>query len=281
MFSKLTTIPTYQIDAFTNLPFKGNPAAVCLISKDYSDEILRDIAAEMNLSETAFLYVPSLDDLEIMNKFRLRWFTPKVEVNLCGHATLATAHLLFHVLEINSDSVNFETLSGTLNAKKAEQGVILNFPENEPEPIDLPIEFFEALGLKNCLSSSYSKDVYDVLVEVESTDIVKELKPNFPKLKSIELPYDIRGVMITARSEGDCDFVSRFFAPKVGINEDPVTGSAHTILGPYWSKKLNKTELFAKQISERGGELTVKLVGNKRVELIGNAKLVMKGEIYV
>ena len=275
------TIPIYQIDAFTEEPFKGNPAAVCLISKDYSDIILQKIAAEMNLSETAFLYISDKKDIRNQNRFRLRWFTPQVEVNLCGHATLATSHLLFHVLNIESTRVFFETLSGELSASKTEFGVLLDFPMNKPKLIDPPKELLDALGLKTVIAAAYSSDVTDILIEIQDSSKVESLKPHFDKLKQISTDILIRGVIVTAKSEGKYDFVSRFFGPWVGINEDPVTGSAHTILTPYWSEKLNKTEMKAYQMSDRGGELEIKLTPNNRVELVGNSTLVLSGEFFV
>ncbi|MCK4973133.1 MAG: PhzF family phenazine biosynthesis protein, partial [Candidatus Heimdallarchaeota archaeon] len=238
--NKVNVIPIYQIDAFTEEPFRGNPAAICLISENYPDKTLQKIAAEMNLSETAFLYVPNINEIKKLNRFRLRWFTPQIEVKLCGHATLATSHLLFHILKIDSNSVTYETLSGELIASKTEDGVILDFPMNEPEITESFPTLLDALGVKTALVFAYSKGVTDVLIELNSKEIISSLKPDFEKLKRLSLRLEIRGVIVTARGGENYDFISRFFAPWVGINEDPVTGSAHTILAPYWAKKLGK-----------------------------------------
>ncbi len=281
MISKTHVIPIYQIDAFTDEPFKGNPAAVCLITENYPDRILQKIAAEMNLSETAFLYIPNIDAIRELSRFRLRWFTPQVEVNLCGHATLATSYLLFHVLNIDSNSVIYETLSGELIASKKEDGVILDFPMNEPEIIESLPKLLDALGLKTAEAFAYSKSVKDLLIELDSEETISDLKPDFEKIKQLSLSRDIRGVIVTARGGAKYDFISRFFAPWVGINEDPVTGSAHTILAPYWAKKFSKKEMKGYQMSERGGEITVKVLENNRVEIIGKSTLVLKGEFYV
>ena len=273
-------ISIYQIDAFTDQAFKGNPAAICLIMKEYPDEILQQIAAEMNLSETAFLYISEEVNLKEINSFRLRWFTPKVEVNLCGHATLATAALLFYEINIYSDNVTFHTLSGDLKAFRRDEGVVLDFPLHDPKDIEPPKELLEVLGVDKAINVAYSSKVKDVLVELENEEQIKEIQPDFEKMKELDLNLAIRGVMITARVTENYDFVSRFFAPWAGINEDPVTGSAHTILTPYWSKRLNKEEMLAFQMSERGGKLRVKMLENNRVEIAGNAMLVLKGELF-
>jgi len=274
-------ISIYQVDAFTDVPFKGNPAAICLITKDYPDEILQKIAAEMNLSETAFIYIPYIDRIKETNTFRLRWFTPKVEVNLCGHATLASASVLFFEVGINSDIVNFDTLSGRLSAKRIEKSIGLNFPLNNPEEITAPEALIKAMKIKNCLATSYASGVTDILLEVKNEDEVRNVNPDFGELLNLKLDLEIRGVIVTSKGSGDVDFVSRFFAPWVGINEDPVTGSAHTILTPYWSKKLGKSEMKAEQLSERSGKLNVRLLKDDRVEIIGKTTLVFKGELII
>ncbi|MCK5304802.1 MAG: PhzF family phenazine biosynthesis protein [Candidatus Heimdallarchaeota archaeon] len=274
-------MPIYQIDAFTDEPFRGNPAAICLISENYPDITLQKIAAEMNLSETAFLYVPNVDEIKKLNRFRLRWFTPQVEVNLCGHATLATSHLLFHILKIDSNSVTYETLSGELIASKTEDGVILDFPMNDPEITEPLPTLLNALGVKTAEAFAYSKGVTDMLIELDSVETISDLKPDYERLKRLSLGLEIRGVIVTARGGENYDFISRFFAPWVGINEDPVTGSAHTILAPYWAKILGKKEMKGYQMSKRGGEITVKISENNRVELIGKSILILKGEFFV
>ena len=281
MSNKENSLPLYQIDAFTAIPFKGNAAAICLLTKEYSDEILQKIAAEMNLSETAYIYIKDFDNYKKESYFRLRWFTPKVEVKLCGHATLASAALLFYELGIEAEEIAFETLSGELRAVKHDGGIKLIFPMNEPTNIDAPTELMEAMGIRSTVNIAYSSDVNDLLVELENKEAVLDVSPDFGKMLDVDLKHEIRGVIVTAKGDSEHDFVSRFFAPWYGINEDPVTGSAHTILTPYWSKKLGKKSMKAHQISERGGELEVKLIEDNRVEIIGKYALVFEGRIFL
>ncbi len=274
------SIPIYQIDAFTEISFKGNPAAICLIDQDYNNEILQEIAAEMNLSETAFIYVNKERNLKTENSFKLRWFTPKNEVSLCGHATLASAALLFYEIEIESDEISFNTLSGTLKAQKADKGVKLDFPENKPKKIDPPEALLETLGITDYVDAAYSEVLTDLLIELRDEKAVNNVLPDYERMKKLDLAMSIRGIIITSEGNNGYDFVSRFFAPWVGINEDPVTGSAHTILTPYWAEKLGKKDMRAFQMSERGGELVVKLLKSNRVEIFGNSILVLKGRLF-
>lgn len=260
-------ITIYQVDAFTDQPYKGNPAAVCLLNESRDDAWLQAVAGEMNLSETAFL-LPEKDG------YRLRWFTPKNEVKLCGHATLASAHILYEekLLEF-ARKARFYTLSGLLTASYHDDGLIeLNFPVTPVHPCASPTGLTEALGIQPIFVGRGDEDY---LIEVASEKEVKEATPDFGRL--IQVPC--RGVIITALSEsGDYDFVSRFFAPNVGINEDPVTGSAHCRLTPYWQAKLKKTEFVACQASERGGFLRV-AADRDRVRIGGKAVTVLKGEL--
>lgn len=256
----------YQVDSFTKVPFKGNPAGVCLLDKAADADWMRNVAAEMNLSETAFLF-PEKD------AFNLRWFTPTVEVEMCGHATLASAHILWEqgVLEIDREA-RFDTLSGLLTAKKIGKKIELNFPSTPAKECPPPKGLLEALGAE---AEFVGMNKYDYLVELKSTDDVINVQPDFKILKSL----GIRGVMITAMDkDGSYDFISRFFAPGAGIDEDPVTGSAHCTLGPYWGEKLGKKELRAYQASKRGGEVSV-MLDNDRVRLGGEAVTVFKIEI--
>jgi len=246
----------------------------------YNNEILQKIAAEMNLSETAFIYINNERDLKTENSFKLRWFTPTNEVSLCGHATLASAALLFYEIEIESDEIFFNTLSGTLKAQKADKGVKLDFPENKPKKIDPPEALLETLGITDYVDSAYSEELTDLLIELRDEKAVNNVFPDYERMKKLDLAMSIRGVIITAEGNNGYDFVSRFFAPWVGINEDPVTGSAHTILTPYWAEKLGKEEMRAFQISERGGGLVVKLLKSNRVEISGNSILVLKGRLF-
>lgn len=255
----------YQVDAFSDKPFKGNPAAVCILKESPPEKWMQDVASEMNLAETAFL-VP------MNNGYKLRWFTPNSEVDLCGHATLASAHVLWEKGYLRKgQEANFHTRSGLLTAQIVENWIQLNFPTTQEEKTDVPAELIEALKIDSIYAG---KSIFDYLIEVESEDIVKNMAPDFTKL----LKVPMRGVIVTAKSI-DYDFVSRFFAPEVGIFEDPVTGSAHCCLGPYWSKKLGKDKLIAYQASERGGVLKVQVNGD-RVLISGKAVTVMEGDLF-
>jgi len=274
------SIPIYQLDAFTDEPFKGNPAAVCLLNQKLDDKLMQAIAAEMNLSETAFVLPLEHKTIEQSTKFSLRWFTPKVEVPLCGHATLASAAVLFYEINLPTNEVTFETLSGKLIAKKEENGILLNFPSNPPEPIQPPEELLRALGITKYKNIVNSKPAGKLLIHLENEDDVKNVKPDFELMKRLPIYEGIIGVIVTSEGKPPIDFISRFFAPWVGVNEDPVTGSAHTVLTPYWAKVLGKRKMLAYQASERGGRIIVQLVKD-RVNLIGEAVSVLKGELYL
>jgi len=263
------SIPVYTVDAFTDRPFAGNPAAVCLLEAPRDAAWMQSIAREMNLSETAFL-VPHDGD-----GFDLRWFTPAVEVSLCGHATLASAHVLWESDTLGArDVARFHTLSGVLTAARRNGAIELDFPAKEVLATDAAPGLLEALGVEPVF---VGRNSLDYLVEVANESVVRGAVPDHARLRRIEA----RGVILTSRSartsEG-IDFVSRFFAPGSGIDEDPVTGSAHCALAPYWAPKLERTEMTGRQISERGGTVHVRLEGD-RVMLGGNAVTVMKGLI--
>lgn len=256
----------FQVDAFTNKPFGGNPAAVVPLEAWLPDEVMLAIAAENNLAETAFF-------VKNGGQYNIRWFTPKVEINLCGHATLASGCVIFECLKLESESIKFHShLSGALGVTKCEGKMVLDFPAypmNEIEPIQMlveaevpPLKYWESQG--NML-----------FLLLENQKAVETLQPDMHKV--LELPYD--EVIITAKGD-NCDFASRMFAPRIGIPEDPVTGAIHCSLIPYWANELGKTELFARQVSARGGELFCEFAGD-RVKIGGNATLYMKGEIYV
>lgn len=256
----------YQVDAFATEVFRGNPAAVCPLTEWLSDDVLVKIAAENNLSETAF-YVPKDDGFEI------RWFTPNTEVDLCGHATLATSYVLFHEEGFTGETINFYSpRSGKLTVEVRDGLFLLNFPLDQYRELELTDEL-RSLTDKELLSAFKGKTDY-MLVFGNEND-VRTITPDLAKIAKL----DARGIIVTARGK-DVDFVSRFFGPAVGVNEDPVTGSAHTTLTPFWSGKLDKNELTALQVSERSGALTCRLVGD-RVELGGRAVLYLKGEIYI
>ncbi|MCE7738013.1 MAG: PhzF family phenazine biosynthesis protein [Candidatus Heimdallarchaeota archaeon] len=274
-------IPLYQLDSFSNEAFKGNPAAVCLIVREYDDALLQKIAAEMNLSETAFIYVDNFKTIRSVDTFRLRWFTPQVEVNLCGHATLAAAAVLFNEYHLIADVIKFETLSGQLLAKKSDKKFQLNFPLTESSICEPDEKMIDALGIHEFENCVYSEISQDLLIQLKNMESVERLSPDFNAMKMIDSSRTIRGVIVTAKGDNHYDFVSRFFAPWVGINEDPVTGSAHTLLQPYWSKLLVKNEMKAKQVSSRSGELIVRATKENRVEIEGDATLVMKGKLLL
>jgi PhzF family phenazine biosynthesis protein len=256
----------FQVDAFADEPFVGNPAAVCILTEPRDETWMQNVAKEMNLSETAFLQRRE-------DGFGLRWFTPAVEVDLCGHATLASAHVLYETGLLKPDEqARFHTRSGLLTAQKKGEEIELDFPATPPEPADSPPGLEEALGVP---SKNVTKSRFDYLVEVESEETVRRMKPDFGMLKALS----VRGVIVTSvASTEDYDFVSRFFAPMAGIDEDPVTGSAHCCLGPYWSERLGKDEFVAYQASERGGIVGVRVAGD-RVYLRGKAVTVLRGEL--
>lgn len=266
------TIPIYHVDAFTSEPFKGNPGAVAFLDKPASPEWMQNIAAEMNLSETAFI-VPRED-----NGFDLRWFTPTVEIELCGHGTLLTAHALWESGKLNAtQEARFHTLSGELIARKNNDFIEMDFPVIRNRNEQIPETAINAIGLsgKKFISSRGVRENDNYIVEVESESLVRSLQPDFKQL----LDALQCGVIVTARSEtSKFDFISRFFDPAYGIDEDPVTGSAHCMLAPYWSDKLNKNNLKAYQASSRGGEVNVRLNGD-RVILSGKAVTVMVGHL--
>jgi PhzF family phenazine biosynthesis protein len=257
-------ITMYQVDAFTDKLFGGNPAAVCPLDEWIDEELMQKIALENNLSETAF-FVPNGE------KFDIRWFTPKAEIHLAGHPTLATAYVIFEILKYNKPVINFDSKSGPLFVSKENGLIWLDFPSNKPEKKRVTKNIIDALGIIPC-------EVYkqrDYIAVYHSEKEVSKVLPDYEKIKTLVS----HGVIITAKGDKS-DFVSRFFAPSLGINEDPVTGSAHTELIPLWAEKLDKKVMVAHQISERGGLLHCQANG-ERVKMGGNAVLYMKGEIYV
>lgn len=257
-----------QVDAFTNRPFAGNPAAVCILPTRQNEPWMQNVAQEMNLSETAFLV--KQDD-----GFNLRWFTPTVEVPLCGHATLASAHVLWSEGHLSPDEVaRFYTKSGVLIAKLQGEWIELDFPVNHSKETVAPRELKEALGVPY---KSVFLNSLGYLVELESEDFVRQIQPNFQILKTLS----ISEVIVTSLTDFDSeyDFVSRFFAPGLGIDEDPVTGAAHCCLAPFWRDRLHKDELLAYQASLRGGVVKVRYTGGDRVFLAGQAVTVMRGEL--
>jgi PhzF family phenazine biosynthesis protein len=262
-------IPLFHVDAFTEQPFRGNPAAVCFLDSWLDEGRLHKVAAENNLSETAFL-VPTKSGYE------LRWFSPSCEVRLCGHATLASAHILLNLREPQLDSVRFETrFHGTLTVKKAGEFLVMDFPALFPRPCANPPDMWrDALALQSPLSEVVEADETYILV-MDRPETVRNVHLNFALLRHLH-PYV---VAVTARGD-DVDFVSRYFAPSYGIPEDPVTGSAHCIMAPYWAKRLGKSKLHARQLSERGGELWCEVAGD-RVLLKGKAVVTLEGSLLI
>jgi PhzF family phenazine biosynthesis protein len=259
-------IRCFQVDAFTDRPFAGNPAAVCLLNEQADAEWMQAIAAEMNLAETAF--VRRLDD-----GFSLRWFTPKVEVDLCGHATLAAAHILWtEGIVADAAAFRFHTKSGVLTCTQANSLIELDFPATAPHAVEPPAGLLDALGLE---VGFIAKTRFDYLVLIDQEPVLRSLKPDYRKLIELET----RGIIVTARSDDpQFDFVSRFFAPAAGVDEDPVTGSAHCCLGPFWAQRLGKTDLIGFQASARGGIVHVR-VASDRVILGGPAVTVWRGQL--
>lgn len=257
-------IPLYQIDAFSSRVFAGNPAAVCPLEAWLDDSLLQAIAQENNLSETAF-FIPD------EKGYHIRWFTPLAEVDLCGHATLATAFVIFNSFEPSGTQVSFESRSGTLTVARENGLLAMDFPSQPPEPCEAPEELLEGLG-KHSSEVLRSEDYFVVYASEED---ILGLKPDFQKLKKVGL----RGVTVTSKGS-EADFVSRFFAPKLGVDEDPVTGSSHCALTPYWAGKLEKERLHAFQLSRRGGELFCTHRGDRTV-IAGQAVQYMEGTISV
>ena len=255
------------VDAFTSEPFKGNPAGVCVVDGSRDDAWMQHVAAEMNLAETAFLRRRADGDYD------LRWFTPVAEVDLCGHATLGSAHVLWESGDLpRNQTARFHTKSGLLTADRRDGWIELDFPSTPEQPVDAPAGLLDALGAK---ARYVGQSRFDYLVEVDSEETVARLAPDPGKLAK----FPTRGVIVTAPSASPpADFVSRFFAPAYGIDEDPVTGSAHCCLTPFWSARLGKETLLARQISRRGGVLRLRIAGD-RVFLSGQAVTVIQGDL--
>jgi PhzF family phenazine biosynthesis protein len=245
------------------------------------DSVLQSIATEMNLSETAFLLKRGRKPMAEERAFSLRWFTPKTEVDLCGHATLATAAVLFHDIRVSAPEISFETRSGRLTAKREGEGILLDLPSYVTTPVDPNHELLEAAGITDFESVHSSASSSDLLVLMKNEESVRSLKPNFDRLKSLRMKEKLQAIIVTAKGNAPYDFVSRCFAPWVGIDEDPVTGAAHAVLAPFWSKRLKKKEMRAFQASQRGGELSVRILASDRVGLVGNAVIISKGELHI
>ncbi|MGY3858014.1 PhzF family phenazine biosynthesis protein [Aeromonas intestinalis] len=258
-----TRIPFYQVDAFTSQPFGGNPAGVCPLETWLEDEVLQSIAIENNLSETAF-FIPTNDG------YHLRWFTPGVEVDLCGHATLAAAWVLFNKLGHADEPIRFHTRSGLLTVTRSGHEFCMDFPAKVATPIETPAGLLTALGIDGEVVGVWRSD--DLIVLVNDKEVIEGLAPDFNTL----VQFDTRGVIVTA-ADDRFDFVSRWFGPQVGVNEDPVTGSAHTFLAPFWAARTGKRELIAQQGGARKGTLRCLVRDDGRVELYGEARMTIEG----
>ena len=256
----MPTIPLYQLDAFTDKPFAGNPAAVCPLDEWLADDVLQAIALENNLSETAFVVAEG-------DGFRLRWFTPACEVELCGHATLATAALYLEHLEPTRTKMVFETRSGTLTVKRDEAMLAMDFPALPATEVPIPEGFVEAIGIRPLHFFRATKN----MAVLDDERAVRSLRPDLDYIKNM----DGMGLIVTATGK-DSDCASRYFAPQAGIDEDPVTGSAHCTIVPYWADRLGKSDIHARQVSARGGDLFCSMAGS-RVILRGQARLVIEG----
>jgi PhzF family phenazine biosynthesis protein len=257
--------PIVQVDAFTAHAFGGNPAAVCVLPAAREDSWMAKVAMEMNLAETAYLVAKE-------DGYSLRWFTPAVEVDLCGHATLASAHALWtegHLAP--GKTARFHTRSGLLSCEQRGDWIEMNFPATPEQPAELPPQLAQGLGAEIKYTG---RSPFDYLVEVENETVLRALRPDYRLLREVSA----RGIIATARGSGEFDFVSRFFAPASGIDEDPVTGSAHCALAPYWASRLGKTEMTGFQASPRGGVVKVRLEGD-RVVLLGQAVTTLRGEL--
>lgn len=260
------SVPLIQVDAFTDTPFAGNPAAVCVLPGPAAADWMQHVAREMNLSETAFLHPEG-------HAYRLRWFTPTVEVDLCGHATVASAHVLWESGRVGlTGGIDFLTRSGLLSAERRGAWIELDFPAKPVTPAEPPGDVLAALGVT---ARFVGRNQFDYLVEVDAERIVRGLAPDARRLAALPA----RGIIVTSRSDDPTyDFVSRFFAPGSGIDEDPVTGSAHCALGPFWGERLGRGDLVGYQASARGGVVRVRLAGD-RVRLGGQAVTVLRGEL--
>ena len=277
-------IPIWTVDAFTSKPFSGNPAAVCLLEQELPDDLKQNIAAEMNISETCFVTKQKTESFSQGEKFGLRWFTPTNEVPLCGHATLAAATVLYQVSKNCNPVIKFDTLSGVLEAKKKDDKVVLDLPLNAPEAVkqgefcELVTEVCCGLPVQEVLLSRSTRKLLIRLADNVTMEQLQKISPAISRLTQIESSGRVAGVILTAKND-EFHFISRYFAPWNGIPEDPVTGSAHTVLAPYWAAELGLQKMVAKQCSPRGGVLDLALNSGDRIEVAGQSVIVMEGFI--
>ena len=264
-------IKTFIVDSFTNIPFRGNPAGICLLEEPISIETMQSIASELNLSETAFLLKTK------NNHFTIRYFTPTIEVDFCGHATLAASKIILD--KFNNETVNFTTHKGLqLNANIEGEYLKMLFPLYETTDYNANKKLYDAFGIESAISTKFSKDLDMLIIEVKDKQTLLDINPDYQK--AIESSKTIKEVVITSKSEDkDYDFYSRCFCPWIGINEDPVTGASHSVLAKYWNTILNKKEMSAFQLSNRGGFLKLKIINDTELEVRSNARIVFEGEM--
>lgn len=269
------SIKTYIVDSFTNEPFKGNPAGVCILENDLDNNTMQSIAKELGLSETTFIKKSASE-----NNYSIRYFSPKMEIPLCGHATLAASKVLFErQAELNNiHFVNMDELD--LHVERIEESIQMEFPIYETIPANAPKKLLEALGLDSIINSEYNQETNILLLEIEDSQVLKDLKPDFAAL--FQSHDSINGVLITATSnKEDVDFESRYFWPWSGTDEDPVTGGTHTFLTKYWSKRLNKTKMMSFQCSERTGFMEVELISETKFTITSTARIILEGELKI
>ncbi|MGB7603871.1 MAG: PhzF family phenazine biosynthesis isomerase [Lutisporaceae bacterium] len=272
---KNNKLDIYIVDAFTKELYKGNPAAVVVIQEELDEQVMQSIAMELNLSETAFVNISQCEN----NIYPLRWFTPKIEVPLCGHATIATSKILFDVIGIKDNELKYITKSGILKSRKHQGKISINFPIDQPEEIEAPQLLLQTLGIGKFVNCIYGKQTKKLVIHVSNSHEILDINPDFEKMKNLSFDIDVKGVGVTAQGNDSYDFISRYFNPWAGVNEDFVTGSVHTLLAPYWAKLLGKNELKAYQASSRGGELELRLDSHGRIELLGEAIIVLRGKL--
>lgn len=273
-------IKYFHVDAFTDEEFKGNPAGVCVLDEFITSEEMQLIASELKHSETAFVvkgYDP--ESRYECPLYDLKWFTPETEVPLCGHATLAASKVLHTEYGISKDCITYNTLSGILYTRLSDKGITMNFPIDPYSNVEPSDQLLWYMGISHYERAIYSEQLNKIIIELGSEKEVRRLVPDFEKLRRLDLEFDIRGVAVTCRGNEKYDFFTRYFNPWFGVDEDPVTGSVHTILAPYWSEILGKKELLAYQASKRGGEIYLSLTDDNRIELSGEAVVVMDGEL--
>jgi PhzF family phenazine biosynthesis protein len=275
VFSKNMQIKTFIIDAFTNEPFKGNPAGVCLSEQEIEADLMQSIAAELNLSETAFLQQDKADK----NKFSIRYFTPTVEIPFCGHATLASSKLVLHRLGL--EEAEFNTYFGlNLAATSHEDSIVMKFPLYGTTDFTPSSELYEAFGINNPVAARFSKDLEMLIIEVADKHTLEKINPDY--VKAVKAPDAIKELVITTKSpDHNYDFYSRCFCPWIGINEDPVTGASHSVLAKYWGDILDRTEMSAYQASKRGGYMNLKIISDHELQVTSNAQIVFEGALTV